>query len=286
MIKGMISAVIGNRHDRERKRIQPIVDAINEHDERLSRVSEEELRAQTQKFRDLIRQRTQELEATIAELRERKRSAADSEERERIDRELGGADGSRRRRGQAPRGDRRTPRRTPPRSLRHRARGLPAAPRHQGHGHGARDRVEHGAVRRAAHGRHRAAPAAHRRDGDGRRQDARRHAAALPERAAGQGRAPRHRELVPRPPRLAVDGAPLPVPGAHRRLPRRHRAGHAGAARRSTTPTSRTARTTSSASTTCATTWSCSSTSACSAPTSTPSSTRSTPCSSTKRGRR
>ncbi|MGH7690138.1 MAG: DEAD/DEAH box helicase, partial [Gemmatimonadaceae bacterium] len=94
MIKGMISAVIGNRHDRERKRIQPIVAAINEHDERLSRVSEDELRAQTQKFRDQIRERTQELEAQIAELREQKRTAADSEERERIDRELGGPDGS------------------------------------------------------------------------------------------------------------------------------------------------------------------------------------------------
>ncbi len=94
MIKGMISAVIGNRHDRERKRIQPIVDAINEHDERLSRVSEEELRAQTQKFRGIIRERTQELEATIADLREQKRTAADSEERARIDRELGGADGT------------------------------------------------------------------------------------------------------------------------------------------------------------------------------------------------
>jgi preprotein translocase subunit SecA len=94
MIKGMISAVIGNRHDRERKRIQPIVDAINEHDERLSHVSEAELRAQTQKFREAIRERTQELEAKIAELREQKRGAADSEERERIDRELGGADGT------------------------------------------------------------------------------------------------------------------------------------------------------------------------------------------------
>ncbi len=94
MIKGMISAVIGNRHDRERKRIQPIVDAINEHDERLSHVSDDEIRAQTQKFRDVIRERTRELEAKIAELREQKRMAVDSEERERIDRELGGADGT------------------------------------------------------------------------------------------------------------------------------------------------------------------------------------------------
>ena len=64
-----------------------------------------------------------------------------------------------------------------------------------------------------------------RRNGDGRGQDARRDAAALPQRAARQGRAPRHGELLPRPPRLAVDGAPLQLPRPHGRLPRRHRAG-------------------------------------------------------------
>ena len=45
------------------------------------------------------------------------------------------------------------------------------------------------------------------------------------------------------------------LPRPHRRLPRRHRAGHAGAPRGVPVATSRTARTTSSASTTCATTW-------------------------------
>ncbi len=94
MIKGMITAVIGNRHVRERKRVQPIVDAINEHDERLQQVTEEELRAQTQKLRAIIHERTHELEEQIAELRERKRHAADLGERERIDRELGGSDGT------------------------------------------------------------------------------------------------------------------------------------------------------------------------------------------------
>ena len=94
------------------------------------------------------------------------------------------------------------------------------------------------------------------RDGDRRRQDARRDAAAVSECAARQGRAPRDGELVPRPPRLAVDGSPLQLPRPHRRLPRRHRAGDAGAPRRVSRATSRTARTTSSASTICATTWS------------------------------
>src|SRR5438045_9500633 len=50
MFKRVISAVIGSRHERERKKIQPIVDEINEHYARLHDVSEEELRAPTAKF--------------------------------------------------------------------------------------------------------------------------------------------------------------------------------------------------------------------------------------------
>src|ERR1043166_7249360 len=93
MLKRVITAVLGNRHDRERKRIQPIVDAINEHDERLQRVGETELCAQTEKFRAVIRERTQALEAKVAALRERKHVATEAAERERIDLELSGADG-------------------------------------------------------------------------------------------------------------------------------------------------------------------------------------------------
>jgi len=93
MLKRVINAVVGSRHERERRRIQPIVDRINEWDEKLQRVSEDELRGQTQKFRTLIAERTGGLETRLAELRERKRTAKDAAERERIDQELGGADG-------------------------------------------------------------------------------------------------------------------------------------------------------------------------------------------------
>jgi preprotein translocase subunit SecA len=93
MLKQVISAVLGNRHDRERKRIQPIVDAINEHDQRLQGVPDDELRAQTAKFRAIIRDRTQVLEQQVAEFRLRKHSTTDSIARERIDNELSGADG-------------------------------------------------------------------------------------------------------------------------------------------------------------------------------------------------
>jgi preprotein translocase subunit SecA len=93
MLKGMLANVFGTRHDREKKRVQPIVDAINEEYERLESISEEELKGQTEKFRDRIREATGALEARVAELKEAKRTTADPAEREQIDLELGGADG-------------------------------------------------------------------------------------------------------------------------------------------------------------------------------------------------
>ena len=85
------------------------------------------------------------------------------------------------------------------RGVRRRARGRPP-------------RAQHAALRRAADRRHGAAPGHDRRDEDRRRQDAGRHAARVPERARRQGRPRRHRQRLPRPPRLGVDGPPLPLP--------------------------------------------------------------------------
>ena len=90
---GILSGVFGTRHDRERKRIQPIVDEINEHYARLQGVSEEELRGHTAKFRARILEVIGEIEARIAELRERKRVTPDPAAREDIDNQLGGVDG-------------------------------------------------------------------------------------------------------------------------------------------------------------------------------------------------
>ena len=92
-LTGLLSGVFGTRHDRERKRVQPIVDEINEHYARLQTISEEELRGQTEKFRSRIRDVTTGIEARIAELRDRKRVATDPAEREGIDNELSGVDG-------------------------------------------------------------------------------------------------------------------------------------------------------------------------------------------------
>src|SRR5688500_815461 len=93
MLKRVITAVVGSRHERERRRLQPIVDSINEFDEKLQRVSEEELRGQTAKFRSLLRERTGALEQRVSELKEQKKTASDAAERERIDALLVGPDG-------------------------------------------------------------------------------------------------------------------------------------------------------------------------------------------------
>ncbi len=93
MLTGLLSGVFGTRHDRERKRVQPIVDEINEQYARLRTISEEELRDQTEKFRSRISEVTADIEARIAGLRDRKRVATDPAEREQIDNELSGVDG-------------------------------------------------------------------------------------------------------------------------------------------------------------------------------------------------
>jgi preprotein translocase subunit SecA len=92
-LTGLLSGVFGTRHDRERKRVQPIVDEINEHYARLQTIPEDELRGQTEKFRARVRERTSEIEARIAELREKKRVTADPAAREEIDNALSGVDG-------------------------------------------------------------------------------------------------------------------------------------------------------------------------------------------------
>ena len=94
MFKRVLTAFLGTRHEREKKRLIPILDAIHSHEERLGSVSEDELRGQTEKFRALLRERTGELEARIAELKEQKRAASEAADRERIDNELSGADGT------------------------------------------------------------------------------------------------------------------------------------------------------------------------------------------------
>jgi preprotein translocase subunit SecA len=93
MLKTIAKALFGTRHDRELKRVQPILDEIHEHEERLGSLSEDDLRGQTAKFREIIKERTENLERRIADLKEKKRVTSDATDRDRIDDELTGPDG-------------------------------------------------------------------------------------------------------------------------------------------------------------------------------------------------
>src|SRR5687768_13432645 len=93
MLKGIAKALFGTRHDRELKRVQPILDEIHQHEQRLASLADDEVQAQTQKFRAILKERTEELERRIVELREKKRVTSDAAEREQIDNELTGPDG-------------------------------------------------------------------------------------------------------------------------------------------------------------------------------------------------
>jgi preprotein translocase subunit SecA len=85
MIKSMMTAVFGTRFDRERKRLQPVVDRIHAAEEGLGDLSETELKAQTQKFRDRLAEQTGAVKAELEEVRAAKHGCADPVERDRLE---------------------------------------------------------------------------------------------------------------------------------------------------------------------------------------------------------
>ncbi|MBC8086982.1 MAG: preprotein translocase subunit SecA [Phycisphaerae bacterium] len=86
----LLNKIFGTRHERERKRVQPIINDIVQIEARLATFSDEEIQGQTAKFRARLAERTGPIEARINELKEGKRTAVDAEERERLDDELHG----------------------------------------------------------------------------------------------------------------------------------------------------------------------------------------------------
>jgi preprotein translocase subunit SecA len=89
MLKSVIRAVFGTRHQRELKRLQPLVEQIKGHVESLQGVSEEELKGQTERFREQIREATGEIQAELDELRVQKRASESSAEREELAQRMG-----------------------------------------------------------------------------------------------------------------------------------------------------------------------------------------------------
>jgi preprotein translocase subunit SecA len=92
MLKNLVSAVFGTRHDREVKRLQPAVVEINEHYERLRSLPEAELKSQTERFRQIIREALAEVEAELQELRAERRASEVAAEREELSERIGGVE--------------------------------------------------------------------------------------------------------------------------------------------------------------------------------------------------
>src|SRR6266702_3205895 len=81
MANRWFTKIFGTRFDRELKRVQPIVDAIHEHELRLKDFTDAELQAQTGKFRETIAQRTGALQAEVERLKHAKHDCPDPTER-------------------------------------------------------------------------------------------------------------------------------------------------------------------------------------------------------------
>jgi preprotein translocase subunit SecA len=85
MLKSLLTKVFGTRFDREVKKIQPIVDAIKGHEDVLKDYSEERLKAQTPKFRELLAERTAALRTELDQVRQAKHDCADPGERDKLE---------------------------------------------------------------------------------------------------------------------------------------------------------------------------------------------------------
>ncbi len=90
MLKTAFKTFLGSRHKREAKKLQPLIDEINEICEGLSSLSDDELRAKTDGFRGYVEERTSDLKSQIGELKEEKRHSEDPSERERLSFDIGG----------------------------------------------------------------------------------------------------------------------------------------------------------------------------------------------------
>jgi len=80
--------IFGTRFDRELKRIQPVVDAIHEHEVRLKDLSDSDLQGQTAKFRAIIAERTGALSAEVERLKQAKHDCPDPTERANLSDQL------------------------------------------------------------------------------------------------------------------------------------------------------------------------------------------------------
>jgi preprotein translocase subunit SecA len=89
-MKKLLTKIIGSRFNRELKKIQPVLDAIHEHEERLAGLSEDEIKGQTAKLRAMLKERYGALEEELTQKKAAKHACADPGERDALDREVRG----------------------------------------------------------------------------------------------------------------------------------------------------------------------------------------------------
>ena len=92
MLKAVVKKILGSRHIREAKRLQPLVDEINEGFEEYQSLSEEQLKGKTDEFRAYIADALAEIKEEIEQLREEKRHTEDPLKRQELQEELADLD--------------------------------------------------------------------------------------------------------------------------------------------------------------------------------------------------
>ena len=92
MLKAAVKKVLGSRHIREAKKLQPLVDEINEFFEEYQSLSEEQLKGKTDEFRAYIADATAEIKDEMEELREEKRHSEDPMRRQELQEALADLD--------------------------------------------------------------------------------------------------------------------------------------------------------------------------------------------------
>ncbi len=90
MLKAAVKTFLGNHHKREAKRLEPIVAEINELVDEYASLSDDQLKAKTDEFKQRIADARAALQAEIEGLKDEKRRSEDGLERERLSLQVGG----------------------------------------------------------------------------------------------------------------------------------------------------------------------------------------------------
>ncbi len=89
MFNNIMKKILGDRHAREAKKLQPLIDEINERYASYEGLSDDELRGKTAEFRERIADASADVKARIEEVRSEKRSSEDPSHREQLSVTLG-----------------------------------------------------------------------------------------------------------------------------------------------------------------------------------------------------